>query len=448
MTTSTLDAPDDRRGGSGRRLRAAMAWYGVSVLVLATVFGAVDRQILVLLAEPVRRSLELSDTRLGMLQGLGITLFGGLAALPVAWMADRFGRRLVLAGSVLVWGGATAVCGFAHSFGVLFAGTVGLGIGEAAIVPIIYALIPEIVPARRRMLVNGIYALASVFGAGLGMGLSGYFIQLVGSVRPDLPVVWQAYETWRLAFMVVAIPAPLVALMLLLIRRHPERESLHAVAAHAPTTLFRFVHANARVVLGAYVGIGLSTFGLAAAAQWLPVVAARQFGAEAFDIGRGFGAAYLSAAPVGALVGSLGARWLRARLGVAMPIRVVASGFALSGLIALASPWATAPSLLYALFAAELACVIGTSVLMPTMLQDMLPISLRSRGIALCTFLSALLASASPVVVGLLSDAMSSRNDGLLLSVTVVQVASLLCGAGLLRLLEPAFARLVARLQD
>ncbi len=435
------------RIGSRTQTRTLFAWYGVIVLVLATVFGAVDRQILVLLAEPVRRSLALSDTRLGMLQGLGITLFGGLAAMPVAWLADRFGRRLVLAGCVLVWGAATALCGFADSFGVLFAGAVGLGVGEAAIVPIIYALIPEIVPARRRVLVNGVYALASALGAGLGLGLSGYFVQQAGLLKPELPMSWQALEPWRLAFLFVAMPAPLVALLVLLIRRHPEREAVSPDAVSGTESLYAYLRANARVAFGVYLGIGLGIFGIGAAAQWLPVVAARQFHAEAAAIGQGFGAAYFLAAPIGGLVGSLCARWLRERIGIASSIRIVASGFGLAGFIALAAPWATSPPLLYALFAAELSCVIGTNVLLPTMLQDMLPMSLRSRGIALCTFLSALLASASPVMVGLLSDAVSSRSDGLLLSVTAVQIASLLCGASLLRLLEPTFVRLVQGLR-
>jgi hypothetical protein len=66
------------------------AWHGLAVLVVATIFGAVDRQILVLLAEPVRRTLGLSDTSLGMIQGIGITLFAGIAAVPVGWLSgDR-----------------------------------------------------------------------------------------------------------------------------------------------------------------------------------------------------------------------------------------------------------------------------------------------------------------------------------------------------------------------
>ena len=81
--------PDPRTGQT--------AAYALLVLVTAAIFAAINRQILVLLAEPIRQSLGLSDTQLGLLQGLAVTLFSGLAAVPIGWLADRFGRRQLLA---------------------------------------------------------------------------------------------------------------------------------------------------------------------------------------------------------------------------------------------------------------------------------------------------------------------------------------------------------------
>src|SRR5262245_47636732 len=77
------------------RARAA-AWYALVVLVLATVLSAVDKIIFTLLAEPIRLSLHLSDTQLGVVQGVGLLLFTGLATLPLGWLGDRFDRRYVL----------------------------------------------------------------------------------------------------------------------------------------------------------------------------------------------------------------------------------------------------------------------------------------------------------------------------------------------------------------
>ncbi len=448
MNTSTLGMLPRTAAAARPRLAATMAWYGVIVLVVTTVFGAIDRQILILLAEPMRRSLAFSDTQIGVLEGLGITLFGGIAALPVAALADRFGRRLVLACSVVVWGAATAVCAFAHQFAVLYAATVGLGIGEAAVVPIVYALLPGIVPARQRVLVNGIYTVASIFGAGLGIALSGTLVQSVDALRAALPGALQSFEPWRLAFLAVALPAPVVALLVLRIRRHPDGESPETADAPDAGTLHRHVRANVRAFAGVYVGCALATFGLSAASHWLPVVAARQFHASTFDIGRGFGLAYILGTVIGAPIGGAGVRWLRARLGVGTALRIVLAGLVLAGLATLAGPWIAGPRLVYALFGAEVACIIGASVVLPTLLQDMLPASLRSRGVALFTLLTALLSAASPVLVGLLSDAMPRRADALMVAITALQAASLFLGAVLLRLVEPAHARMVRRLHS
>ena len=99
-------------GGAARAAEppAWRAWYILFVLTAATLFAFVDRQVLTLSAEPIRTAFELSDLQLGLLQGTGIAIFAGLASYPLAWLADRVDRRLVLAGSI-VWPGGVVGCG-------------------------------------------------------------------------------------------------------------------------------------------------------------------------------------------------------------------------------------------------------------------------------------------------------------------------------------------------
>jgi len=447
MHNSFIERPSlapGRHARAGGWSGAAIGAYGLLVLIIATVFGALDRQILVLLAEPMRQSLQLTDTKLGLLQGAGITLFAGVAAVPVGWLADRYGRRSVLAACVLVWAAATAACGMATDFPALFLAAAGLGIGEAGLSPIVFGLIPEIVSPRRRVLANGIYALAAIFGAGLGIALSGAMVQSLDALRPLLPAALQGLESWRLAFLVVALPGPLVALAVLLIRLHPQRVDSHAaVTANARPALRDYARAHLRCMAGVFGGSGLAGLGLAASGNWLPIIATRSFGAAAGAVGQGMGLAYLLGTAAGATLGALGVRLLGRRLGLALPLRVIAVGSAVAALAAALMPLAQSVGALYLLFGVQVTALIAGSVLLPTLLQDMTPAALRSRLIAIGSVVTVLLSALSPVLVGAMSDLLSARPQGLLMAVAGVGALAFALAALLMKGAEQAFVHTV-----
>lgn len=424
-----------------------LAWYGLAVLIAATILAAVDRQILVLLAEPIRQSLGLSDTRLGLLQGAGIALFSGAAAFPIGWLADRYGRRMVLAACVLVWTAATGACGLATDFGSLFAAAIGLGIGEAGLAPIVYGLIPDMVPARKRALANGIYAVAAIFGAGIGIGLSGSLIESIGSLRPLLPAAVHDLEPWRLSFFAVALPGPLVAMMILAIRLKPSVAAPSGDAPAAPASLMHYVREHGATVLWVFGGTGMAGLGISALAAWAPVVASRNFGDSPQVVGHGIGLGYLAGTVVGALLGGFGLKRLRDRVGLATPLRVMVIGFALSALASAGLAVATSALHVYLLFGLQVAFLIAGTVLAPTVLQDMTPPALRSRVIALGSVCTVLLSALSPVLVGLVSDALQGRTDALPLSVALVASLSMVLGAVLTLRAEARFVRTVHLIQ-
>lgn len=440
MSATLALAPAARRG------HGLMAVYGLLVLIVASIFSAMDRQILVLLGEPMRASLGLSDTLLGLLQGVGVTLFAGLAAVPLGWLADRHGRRQMLAICVLVWAASTAACGLSHSFTTLFISAVGLGIGEAGLAPIVYGLIPEIVPARRRALANGVFALAAIFGAGVGIALSGALVDQLATLRPQLPVALQSMESWRLAFLAVASPGPLVAAAVLLMRRHPERADANAEALprdDARTALAPFARAHGRTMAGLFIGSGLTGVGLAAAGNWAPIVATRTFGAPPVEVGAGIGAAYLAGTAVGAVLGAGGVRVFGRRLGLATPLRVIAVGSLIAAATSALMLWAPDARTLYWLFGAQIAALIAGSVLAPTMLQDMSPAPLRSRVIAIGSTFAIGMGALSPVLVGALSDWMPAASRGLLTAMAGVGAVAFVAGALTILASEKHFVRTV-----
>jgi MFS family permease len=370
-------------------------------------------------------------------------LFAGAAAVPLGWLADRYGRRALLAACVLVWATATAACGLAQDFPALFLAAIGLGLGEAGLAPIVYGLIPEIVSERRRVLANGIYALAAIFGAGLGLALSGALVQGLDDLRPLLPHALQAMESWRLAFLAVAVPGPLVALAVLLIRLHPQRGGVDAPVSVDMPALRPYVQAHRRTMFCVFGGSGLAGLGVAASGSWVPIVATRIFGAPAGEVGQGVGVAYLLGTACGALLGALSVKLMSRHVGLATPIRVIAVGSGLSAVFSLLMLTTQSANGLYLLFGLQIATLIAGSVLAPTVLQDMTPAALRSRVIAIGSTVAIGLSALSPVLVGALSDVLHSQAQGLLIAMASIGAAAFALGAVVMGMAEKPFVRTV-----
>src|SRR3954454_271406 len=103
----------------------------LAILVLAYIFNFIDRQIVGVLAVPIKKELALTDTQLSLMGGLAFALFYSGIAIPVAWLADRRSRVNIIAVAVGLWSVFTAACGFAGNFWQLFLARMGAGIGEA-----------------------------------------------------------------------------------------------------------------------------------------------------------------------------------------------------------------------------------------------------------------------------------------------------------------------------
>ena len=124
--------------------------------VLATLtgmycFSVIDRQILVILQESIKKDLHLSDGQLGLLSGFTFGIFYTLLGIPIARMADRFNRKNIISVSLLLWSLMTAVSGFAKNFVQLFFARIGVGIGEAGGNPSAYSILSDYFPTKARL---------------------------------------------------------------------------------------------------------------------------------------------------------------------------------------------------------------------------------------------------------------------------------------------------------
>jgi predicted MFS family arabinose efflux permease len=233
-----------------------MKWYVVGVLTLVYVFNFVDRQIISVLQEPMRAELGLSDTQLGLLQGLTFALFYVSMGIPLARWADLGIRRDVVALSVGIWSVMTALCGVAQNFTQLLVARIGVGIGEAGGSPPSHSIISDLFPPGRRALPLAIYSSGITFGVFLAYVFGAWVSDHFG---------------WRSVFITLGLPGLALALLVRFTVKEPLRGRYDPAGAdrHPPAVvtvikqLFAsraFVHLSMAAALHAFVGYGVAAF--------------------------------------------------------------------------------------------------------------------------------------------------------------------------------------------
>jgi MFS family permease len=172
-------------------------WYAVGLLTLINVINYVDRNIIFVLFEPIKRDLSLSDTQLGWL-GSAYVIVYAISAIPLGILADLKSRRAVIAWGVAFWSAFTALGGLARNFWTLFFCRSMVGIGESSYTPAAQSLIADYFPVRGRGLALGIFWAGLAVGGVIGIWAGGELEHLYG---------------WRAAFLAVGIPGFALAIL-------------------------------------------------------------------------------------------------------------------------------------------------------------------------------------------------------------------------------------------
>src|SRR5262249_61397853 len=166
----TIDrAPESQTTESGLKY----AWYVVFALMICLTLSFIDRQILGLLVDPIRRDLGVSDTRIGVLQGLAFALFYTFMGLPVGWLVDRYSRRAIIVAGVVFWSMMTALCAMAGNFWSLFAARTGVGVGEATLAPSAMSMTSDYFPKEELGGALSVYAMGIFIGSGVAQIVGG-----------------------------------------------------------------------------------------------------------------------------------------------------------------------------------------------------------------------------------------------------------------------------------
>lgn len=420
----------------------ALAWYGLAVLLTANFYGLVVRQMLNLIAPGLQGSFGFSDLQLGMLQGLGMAVFACIASYPMGWLADRYGRRLLLAIGVGIWSLSTVLYAFQHSFGGLFAGTVGIAIGEAGLIPIIYAMIPDLFPEHRRNTANLIFYGGSLFGAGIGMALGGAILEWLAASPGSLPDWLAGVDTWRIAMVTIALPGPILLLLVAtmpLARRGPPVHAAQKDAGKGQDFL-PYARTHWQTLACVCGSIFAMAVAMTSALIWFPIALPRAFGIDPATVGVGLGTAVTAATLIGVFLPGIALKF--GQRGGLMPIKATSYFLWLTPLPALFLPFVTSHLQAYTVAALQGAMGVAGSALMPGIFQDLAPSALRARVMTLLGIANALALAASPLAVGMISSLMAGPR-GMLYSIAIVSIPSLVAAAVLMSLAQRPYAATV-----
>jgi MFS family permease len=197
--------------------------YALILLLVIYTLNFLDRQVLNILMEDIKHEFHLRDWQLGLLGGLAFAFLYTTMGIPIARLAERGNRPLIIAGSVAVWSGFTALCGLVGNFWQLLLARVGVGLGEAGCSPPAHSLITDYVPKHLRASSIAFYSIGTPLGTVIGLILGGYIADTFG---------------WRQAFLLAGAPGLIVAVVAAFTLVEPRRKlaaDLQARAAAGPS---------------------------------------------------------------------------------------------------------------------------------------------------------------------------------------------------------------------
>ncbi len=375
--------------------------YVLAVLVLVFASSHVDRQIMGILGQPIKESLALTDTQLGLMTGLMFALFYATLGMPMAMWADRGNRRNIIALSISLWSAATALCGAASNYGQLLIARVFVGVGEAGSNPPSHSIISDLYEPEIRTTAMAIFATGVNFGILIGFLLGGWVNEWIG---------------WRWAFVIAGLPGLILGLIVRFTVREPLRGqsdpgALVKRAPPFPVVIRTMV--KKPVVLHFVLGSALASFVGYAVVLWIPVYFVR-----IHEVGTGMTGTWLAlliggGGALGTFLGGYFADRLSIRYGPSWRSWIVAIAIVAALPFSLVTYFSD--SAFRGFIAFVVPAILGGVFIGPTfaMVQSQMPIEMRSVAASLNLFVGNIIGlGLGPYAVGAISDVLQPTYGG------------------------------------
>ncbi len=425
---------------------ALRAWTLVAIFFLASIVSTIDRGILNLVVDPVRRDLMISDVQISLLQGLSFGLFYATVGVPLGLVADRVQRKWLIVFGVVVWSAATVMGGLAPNYGWMFVSRLLVGLGEATLGPCAISMIGDMFAPQRRGRPISVYLTGQAISGGLAILLVGFVLTKAPEGLFDFIPGTVGLAPWRVAFIVAGLLGIGLAI-LFLTQREPARRGVVIAGPRGlgvrPTV--QFLVANRQVFLPFYLGFALFALASYGMVAWMAVVLMRQFAFSTGDVTRYLGGASVLAGLAGPLIAGaivdLQAR--RGRLTAKLQMLVVLPLLALPATLAGFAPDGMSALVLLSVITLVFP-MVGTSML--SAVPEMLPNNMRGVAVALFGLTNTLIGSTmGPLLIAWATQYLFKDPRMVGYSITVVAAPALLLSCLLyamgLRALKASLAR-------
>lgn len=303
--------------------RLSNRWLVLVLLLLIFIFNYADRFLISGLVGPIKKEFGLGDGFMGLLMGPAFVVLYVLAGIPIARLADRSSRILIICTGCIVWSLFTGLTGMATGPVTLALCRIGVGIGEAAFVAPAYSLLADYFKPERRGVAFAILGLATYFGQIAGYAGGPAIAQLHG---------------WRTAFFAMAAPGLVLAVFAWMLIKEPPRAQTAKVQEALAPIVGRL--AKARSYIALMFGMGLGTLSGVSFGFWGPTLFVRNHGLTESVASNAFAAYFGLAGLTGMLMfGAVSDRL--ARKGPHGPPRLAALSLAAATVFILLATWSS-----------------------------------------------------------------------------------------------------------
>ena len=378
------------------------AWGVVALLMAANFISYVDRSILSLLVSPIKHSLQISDTKVGLLQS-AFGIFFTLTTFPAGWIADKGNRMRLIAWGITCWSVMTVLCGMCVNFTQLFAARMGVAVGEAILTPTSASVISDNFPPERRTLPLSFNGMAGALGLGVSLLTGGFVASLVSSNDSVTIPGLGAFAPWQITFFAVGLPGLLVSLMLFFAREPLRRDKGESTGTLQE--LWEVMKSRRAILVPHFTGVSLYFIHSFAYAAWIPAFLMRVHGWSIAQVGLRYGSMHLVCSLTGGLIGGWIAR-LIARRG-RRDANLLSAALLIGVMVVPAVLGPSASNGFISLFFIGLTSIFSIATVGPNVaaIQEIIPNRLRGRVTAIYFALISLVgATFGPLIIGVLND--------------------------------------------
>jgi MFS family permease len=417
VAKATASAADTVPGVQSWPARGA-AFYGLAVIILATMLNFLDAQVFGMMAQRIKIDFHLTDEQLGFLIGPANVVFYVLVGIPMARLVDMYPRKVVLACGVALIGGITALGGLAQSFGQLFLSRMLVGAGGSAHAPGAYSMLSDYFPPAKLPRAIGFLQLGFIGGNALGIFLGGQLVSLAAA-WPVSQWLGLTMHGWQWVLMMVGAPGVLIS-GLLLLAKEPPRRGVSARGQALPfKDVLREIRARKSIYLPLFFGLACSATVSLGMQAWRAPFLIRTYGWNEAEIGRWMGPIFLVASLIGAAFGTLFVERLAKRYKDAN-VRASAILFAVAAPFEIISP--LMPSAEWSLLCIGVAIVCGLASAVPqnAAIQRITPNAMRGQVTAIYLFMFIVFGALGGQLIGSVTQRVFGADAALWKSIALV----------------------------